>query len=103
MWQADVRRLPRRSAVPQTDYGLTAIVAFGRSELAVSALDYFMVAYPLAIVAAGGVVVQLRGESVRDRYPGLSATPPCFEFELPIALLSFERAPPLAGFAAKVT
>lgn len=103
LWQEDVRRLLGWSAVSQTGYGLMALVALGRSPLAVPALLYFSVAYVLATVTAFGVVVELRGQGQRARYAGLAAAHPWLAFALVVSLLSFVGVPPLAGFTAKLT
>ncbi len=102
LWQDDVRRLLGWSAVSQTGYGLMAVVALGRSSLAVPALLYFLAAYALATVAAFGVVVVLRGQADRARYAGLVAAHPWLALALLVSLLSFVGIPPLAGFAAKL-
>ncbi len=102
LWQNDVRRLLGWSAVSQTGYGLMAVVALGRSPLAVPALLYFLAAYALATVAAFGVVVELRGQADRARYAGLAAAHPWLALALLVSLLSFVGIPPLAGFAAKL-
>jgi NADH-quinone oxidoreductase subunit N len=102
LWQDDVRRLLGWSAVSQTGYGLMAVVALGRSPLAVPALLYFLAAYALATVAAFGVVVVLRGQADRARYAGLAATHPWLALALLVSFLSFVGIPPLAGFAAKL-
>ena len=100
--QDDVRRLLGWSAVSQTGYGLMALVALGRSPLAVPSLLYFLPAYALATVAAFGVVVELRGQADRARYAGLATTRPWLALALAVSLLSYVGIPPLAGFAAKL-
>ena len=102
LWQDDVRRLLGWSAVSQTGYGLMAVVALGRSPLAVPALLYFLAAYALATVTAFGVVVELRGQTARARYAGLAVAHPWLAIALLVSLLSFVGIPPLAGFAAKL-
>ena len=102
LWQDDVRRLLGWSAVSQTGYGLMAVVALGRSPLAVPSLLFFLVAYVLANLAAFGVVVELRGLADRQRYAGLARTRPLLAFALVVSFLSFVGIPPLAGFAAKL-
>ncbi|WP_229022998.1 NADH-quinone oxidoreductase subunit N [Actinomarinicola tropica] len=103
LWQDDVRRLLGWSSVSQTGYGLLAIVAVQRSELALPSLLYFLLAYVLANVAAFGVVVQLRGRTDRLTYAGLARARPLLAATLTITLLSFIGVPPLAGFAAKLS
>jgi len=102
LWQDDLRRLLGWSAVSQSGYALMAVVALGRSDLAVPALLYFVVAYVLANLAAFAVVVELRGRSELDAYRGLAGTHPWLAAALLIAFLSFVGIPPLAGFAGKL-
>jgi NADH-quinone oxidoreductase subunit N len=100
--QTDVRRLLGWSSVSQTGYGLMAIVALGRSDLAVPALLFFLLAYALANLAAFGVVVYLRGMTDRTDYSGLARTRPLITAALVLAFLSFIGIPPFAGFTAKL-
>lgn len=102
LWQDDVRRLLGWSAISQTGYGLMAIVALGRSPLAVPALLYFLAAYALATLAAFGVVIELRGRAERTAYAGLARTRPWLALALVVSFLSFVGIPPTAGFAAKL-
>lgn len=100
--QDDVRRLLGWSAVSQSGYGLMAVVALGRSDLAVPALVYFLAAYAVANLAAFGVVVELRGRTQRAAYAGLAAARPVLALVLVVSLLSLVGVPPLAGFGAKL-
>ena len=59
-----------------------AVVALGRSALAVPALLYFTVAYALATVAAFGVVVELRGRLVSTRWGWRCVCPICVPGEM---------------------
>lgn len=102
LWQDDLRRLLGWSAVSQSGYGLMAVVALGRSDLAVVALLYFLAAYAVANLAAFGVVVGLRGRTTLDDYRGLAKARPVFAASLAVAFLSFIGIPPFAGFAAKL-
>ncbi|MDP8970149.1 MAG: NADH-quinone oxidoreductase subunit N [Actinomycetota bacterium] len=102
LWQDDVRRLLGWSAVSQTGYGLLAVVALGRSGLAVPALLFFLLAYTLANVAAFGVVTELRGRTDRTAYAGLARAHPWLAAALATSFLSFIGIPPLAGFPAKL-
>lgn len=103
LWQDNVRRLLGWSAVSQTGYGMMAVVAMGRSSLALPSLLYFLVAYTLGNLAAFGVVIQLRGVPERTRYVGLARSHPLLAATLVVSFLSFVGIPPLAGFAAKLT
>lgn len=100
--QDDVRRMLGWSAVSQVGYGLLAVVAVGRSELAVPALLMFLAAYTFATVAVFGVVVQLRGLTSLSEYAGLARTRPWLSGALVVGFLSFVGIPPLGGFAAKL-
>ncbi len=102
LWQDDVRRLLGWSAVSQSGYALMAVVGLGRSDLAVAALLYFLVAYVVANLVAFGVVVELRGRADLAAYRGLAGTHPWLAACLLVAFLSFVGVPPLAGFAAKL-
>lgn len=102
LWQEDVRRLLGWSAVSQTGYGLLAITALGRSDLAVPSLLFFLLAYVVANVAAFGVVVELRGRTERSAYAGLARAHPWLAGTLAVSFLSFIGIPPLAGFFAKL-
>ncbi len=102
LWQDDVRRLLGWSAVSQTGYALMALAALGRSDLAIPALMYFLVAYVLANIAAFGVVVELRGRTDRASYAGLARAHPLLAMSLVIAFLSLIGIPPLVGFGAKL-
>ncbi len=102
LWQDDVRRLLGWSAVSQSGYALMAVVALGRSPLALPALIYFLAAYVLGNLAAFGVVIELRGEADRERYVGLARTHPWLALALVVSFLSFVGIPPLAGFAGKL-
>lgn len=100
--QDDVRRLLGWSAVSQAGYGLMAVVALGRSDLAVPSLLMFLVAYAFGTVAVFGVVVHLRGLTDRSSYRGLSSPHPWLMGAMLIGFLSFVGIPPLGGFAAKL-
>ena len=102
LWQDDVRRLLGWSAVSQSGYALMAVVALGRSALAVPALLYFLAAYALGNLAAFGVVIELRGQADRMRYAGLARTHPWLALALLVSFLSFVGIPPLAGFTGKL-
>jgi NADH-quinone oxidoreductase subunit N len=102
LWQDDLRRLLGWSAVSQTGYGLMAIAALGRSDLALPALLFFLLAYVVGNVAAFGVVVELRGRTALAAYNGLARCRPWILGALAVAFLSFIGVPPLAGFFAKL-
>jgi hypothetical protein len=96
--QDDVRRMLGWPSVSQSGYGLKAIVALGRTDLAVPALLYFLLAHALTNIAAFGVVTELRGRTALSDYAGLSQARPWLSTGLAVALLSLMSLPPLAGF-----
>ncbi|MFV1998835.1 MAG: NADH-quinone oxidoreductase subunit N [Acidimicrobiia bacterium] len=102
LWQDDVRRMLGWSAVSQTGYGLLAVVAVGRSDLAVSSLFFFLAAYAVGNMAAFGVIVKLRGLTDRKSFSGLGSTHPWLMGALVVSFLSFIGIPPLGGFTAKL-
>jgi len=102
LWQDDVRRMLGWSSVSQTGYGLLAVVALGRSDLAVPAMLFFLAAYAMGNMAAFGVIVKLRGLTNRESYRGLASAHPWLMGALVVSFLSFIGIPPLGGFAAKL-
>ncbi|GBE25736.1 NADH-quinone oxidoreductase subunit N [bacterium BMS3Bbin02] len=102
LWQDDVRRMLGWSSVSQTGYGLLAVVAVGRSDLAIPSMLFFLAAYALGNMAAFAVVVSLRGLTSRESYRGLGSTHPWLMGALVVTFLSFVGIPPLGGFAAKL-
>lgn len=102
LWQTDVRRLLGWSSVSQSGYGLMAVVAVGRSDLALPAMVAFLIAYAAANLAAFGVVVELRGRTAIADYAGLGRTRPWLGAALTVSMLSLVGIPPLAGFIAKL-
>jgi NADH-quinone oxidoreductase subunit N len=102
LWQEDLRRLLGWSAVSQTGYGLLAVVALGRTDLAVTSLLLFLVSYVVANLAAFGAVVALRGRTARDDYLGVGHRRPLLAATIVVSFLSFIGIPPLVGFPAKL-
>jgi len=102
LWQDDVRRMLGWSSVSQTGYGLLAVVALGRSDLAVPSMLFFLAAYAMGNMAVFGVVVELRGLTDRESYGGLSSAHPWLMGAMVVSFLSFVGVPPLGGFAAKL-
>lgn len=102
LWQSDLRRMLGWSSVAQTGYGLMAVVAWQRSELAFDALVVFVVAYAAANVAAFVAVVALRGRTNIEDHRGLARERPLTGAVLVVAMLSLTGIPPLVGFTAKL-
>lgn len=103
LWQEDVRRLLGWSSVAQAGYALMAIVAVGRSDMALSALLFFLAGYAVANLAAFGVVTQLRGRTTLSDYEGLANRRPWLAGGMIVALLSLVGIPPVVGFVGKLT
>lgn len=102
LWQEDLRRMLGWSSVSQTGNGMLALVALGRSDLALPALLFYLASYVLGSVAVFGVVVSLRGRTRREDYRGMARHRPLLAALLVLGFLSFIGIPPLAGFAAKL-
>jgi len=102
LWQDDVRRMLGWSAVSQTGYGLLAVVAVGRSDIALSSMFFFLAAYAAGNMAAFGVIVKLRGLTSRESFRGLASPHPWLMGTLVVSFLSFIGIPPLGGFTAKL-
>lgn len=102
LWQDDVRRMLGWSSVSQTGYGMLAVVAVGRSDLAVPSMLFFLAAYALGNMAAFAVVVSLRGLTKRESFRGLGSAHPWLMGALVVSFLSFVGIPPLGGFTAKL-
>jgi len=102
LWQDDVRRMLGWSSVSQTGYGLLAVVALGRSDLAIPSMLFFLAAYAMGNMAAFGVIVSLRGLTSRESFRGLGATHPWLMGAMVVTFLSFVGIPPLGGFTAKL-
>ena len=103
LWQTDVRRLLGWSSVSQAGYALMAAVVIGRSDQAIPALMFFLVAYAFANTAAFAVVSELRGRTDLDDYRGLGSAQPWLAATMTIAMLSLVGVPPLGGFVGKLT
>jgi len=102
LWQDDLRRLLGWSAVSQAGYGLMAIVALGKSDLAVPAILFFLIAYVPGNLAAFGAVAELRGRTAITDYAGLARARPGLAGSILLSFLSFIGVPPLSGFVAKL-
>ncbi len=102
LWQDDVRRMLGWSSVSQTGYGLLAIVAIGRSDIAIPSMLFFLAAYAMGNMAAFGVIVKLRGLTSRESFRGLATPHPWLMGALVVSFLSFIGIPPLGGFTAKL-
>lgn len=102
LWQSDLRRLIGWSSVSQSGYALVAVVAVGRSELALPALLFFLAGYAAANLAAFAVVAELRGRTEIEHYRGLGGERPVAAAVLAVAFLSLVGIPPLAGFVGKL-
>lgn len=101
-WQDNARRLLGYSTISQVGYLLMAVVAVGRSELAVPGLLYFAAAYAVANLGAFAVVVELPEAATLDDYAGLSRRHPALALTLTVCLLSLVGVPPLGGFVGKL-
>lgn len=99
--QTSVARLLAYSSIAQVGYILMAVVALGRSELAVPGLLYYLVAYLAMNLGAFAVVTELRGLDDLAGWSGLARVRPLLAGAMVLFLLSLIGVPPLAGFVGK--
>ncbi|ULE35795.1 NADH-quinone oxidoreductase subunit N [Mycobacterium sp. IDR2000157661] len=102
-WQSDPRRLLGWSTVSQVGYLLVPIAVLNRSDLAVPALLFYLIAYTVTNVAAFAVSTSL--PQLRDigSYRGLAYARPWLAGALVVALLGLLGTPPTAVFVGKLT
>ncbi len=97
--QNDVIRLLAYSSIAQSGYFLLAIVALGRSPLALPSLIVFAAAYAAMNIGAFAVVATT-GRTLHT-YRGVGRSAPLKGVAMVVFLLSLVGIPPLAGFVGK--
>lgn len=102
-WQSDPRRLLGWSTVSQVGYLLVPVAVVGRSDLAVPALLFYLIAYTVTNVAAFAVSTALPGLRDLGSYRGLAYERPWLAGALVVALLGLLGTPPTAVFVGKLT
>ncbi len=101
--QKNIKRLLAYSSIAHAGYILVGVVTF--SELGVTSVVFYLIAYLLTNLAAFGVVVaawRTLGSDEMEAYDGLSRRSPALALAMLVALLSLAGMPPFGGFIAKV-
>mgnify|MGYP001115306712 FL=1 len=101
--QKNIKRMLAFSSIAHAGYILIGVVAV--TELGVTSMIFYLLAYLITNLAAFGVVVifwQVTGSDDISAYAGLSRRAPGIALAMLVAFLSLAGMPPLAGFVAKV-
>lgn len=101
--QKNIKRLLAFSSIAHAGYILIGVVAL--SQLGVTSVVFYLIAYIITNLAAFGIVMtfsQVVGSDEILAYSGLSRRKPWLALAMLVAFLSLAGMPPLAGFVAKV-
>jgi len=101
--QKNIKRLLAYSSIAHAGYILIGVVAI--SQLGLTSVVFYLVAYLITNLAAFGIVVtfsQVVGSDEISAYSGLSRRKPWLALAMLVAFLSLAGMPPLAGFVAKI-
>lgn len=101
--QKNIKRLLAFSSIAHAGYILIGVVAL--SQLGVTSVVFYLIAYLITNLAAFGIVItfsQVVGSDEISAYSGLSRRKPWLALAMLVAFLSLAGMPPLAGFIAKV-
>jgi NADH-quinone oxidoreductase subunit N len=101
--QTNVKRMLAFSSISHAAFMLMVILANVRSNLSVSALIYYSLAYSIGSIAAFGVVynVALKANEDITSFNGLSKRHPLLAFCMTVSMLSLAGIPVTSGFFAK--
>ena len=100
--QKNIKRLLAFSSIAHAGYILIGVVAL--SQLGLTSVVFYLIAYLITNLAAFGIVVtfsQVVGSDEISAYSGLSRRKPWLALAMLVAFLSLAGMPPLAGFMAK--
>jgi len=101
--QRNIKRLLAYSSISHAGYALLGVAA--ASQLGVTSVVYYFLAYTVTQMAAFGVVIiawhKLGSDEIED-YAGLSRRSPMLALAMLLAFLSLAGVPPLGGFIAKI-
>jgi NADH-quinone oxidoreductase subunit N len=101
--QKNIKRLLAYSSIAHAGYILIGVVAI--SQLGLSSVVFYLIAYLITNLAAFGVVMtfsKVVGSDEISAYSGLSRRKPWLALALLVSFLSLAGMPPLAGFIVKV-
>jgi NADH-quinone oxidoreductase subunit N len=102
--QRNIKRLLAYSSIAHAGYILIGVVAVN-SELGLTSVVYYLVAYLMTNLAAFAIVAaygRVSGSDDMTAYYGLSRRSPMLALAMLVAFLSLAGMPPFAGFIAKV-
>ncbi len=101
--QSNIKRLLAYSSVAHAGYAMIGVVAV--SELGVTSVVFYLLAYILTNLAAFGIVMafgRITGSDEIKDYAGMSRRSPGLALAMLVAFLSLAGMPPFGGFVAKV-
>jgi NADH-quinone oxidoreductase subunit N len=107
--QTNIKRMLAYSSIAHVGYILIGLVASvgGRSDRALSAIMFYLLAYTFMNIGAFAILIYLRrgkmaNEGLED-YSGLARRSPFAALAMLVFLFSLAGIPPTAGFAAKLS
>jgi NADH-quinone oxidoreductase subunit N len=101
--QSNIKRMLAYSSVAHAGYAMIGVVAV--SELGVTSVVFYLLAYILTNLAAFGIVMafsRITGSDEIKDYAGMSRRSPGLAIAMLVAFLSLAGMPPFGGFVAKV-
>lgn len=101
--QSNIKRLLAYSSVAHAGYAMIGVVAV--SELGVTSVVFYLLAYIVTNLAAFGIVMafsRVTGSDEIKDYAGMSRRAPGLAIAMLVAFLSLAGMPPFGGFVAKV-
>jgi NADH-quinone oxidoreductase subunit N len=103
MRQSNIKRLLAYSSIAHAGYAMIGVVAV--SELGVTSVVFYLLAYIVTNLAAFGIVMafsRITGSDEIKDYAGMSRRSPGLALAMLVAFLSLAGMPPFGGFVAKV-
>jgi len=103
MKQRNIKRMLAYSSVAHAGYAMIGVVAV--SELGVTSVVFYLLAYIITNLAAFGIVMafgRITGSDEIKDYAGMSRRSPGLAIAMLVAFLSLAGMPPFGGFVAKV-
>ena len=101
--QTNIKRLLAYSSIAHAGYAMIGVVAV--TELGVTSVVFYLLAYILTNLAAFGIVMAFErvtgSDEIKD-YAGMSRRAPGLAIAMLVAFLSLAGMPPFGGFVAKV-
>lgn len=101
--QTNIKRLLAYSSIAHAGYAMIGVVAV--TELGVTSVVFYLLAYILTNLAAFGIVMafgRVTGSDEIKDYAGMSRRSPGLAIAMLVAFLSLAGMPPFGGFVAKV-